>query len=111
MQNSALSLSSSQVEPVFNLIEPVVRELGKVRAERACAVFDEPWCAPWLPSERCLNLLSKRIREQLSVAATCSALNMTSPAFSFTWHELAMQLPTVKHLVPRKARSSRTDEM
>lgn len=111
VQSSALSLPSSQIEPVFTLIEPIVREFGKVRAERACAVFDELWCAPWLPSERCLGLLSKRIREQLSVAAACSALNMTGPIFSVTWHELTMQLPTVKHLVPRKARSSRTGEM
>lgn len=96
-----------QSEKVFSLIEPVVRELGKMRAEEACAVFDEPWCAPWLPTDRLLNILSKRVREQLSIAETCSALNMTTPNFSVSWHQLTTAIPTLAHLVPRQARSSR----
>jgi hypothetical protein len=106
-RRSGSSLAQSDAERIFSLIEPIVRELGKVRAQHACGVLDEPWCRPWLPSEKLLNILSKRILGQLSIAETCAALKITGGIYSMKWHQLTLRFPTLVDLVPRRACGSR----
>jgi hypothetical protein len=99
--------AATTIHSLFELVEPVVRQLGKERAEYVCAVFDQPWYTrrPLPPSLQ--NILSKRIREQLSVAETCGSLNITHGMYAMNMHNLILSFPTLGLLVPRVVHASR----
>ncbi len=98
------SLGSQEPCNLFALVEPVVRELGRIRAEEACAVFNEPWFATWRPAERLRNILSTRVVEQLSLEAAHRALkfNVNRGLFGSGWSELIVRFPALQQLAPRR---------
>jgi hypothetical protein len=92
-------------ETVLSLFKDVIQKKGQERARAACAVFDEPWCAHWLPSSSLMHLLQERIINQKSILETCAALGWTHGHVSVTTTSLYGLFPSLVNTVPRQWRA------